>query len=156
MEKKLFGTDGIRGVAGQYPLDSHTTFAVGRCLGQYLLQKFPQPSVILGEDTRESSRWIAETVAAGLHEAGVKTYSVGVITTPGLAYLTVSEGFAAGVMISASHNPYRDNGIKVFASTGLKLPEDDERAITQEILRMLERGNGVFPSRLTLEPVPAL
>ena len=156
MEKKLFGTDGIRGIAGQYPLDSHTTFAVGRCLGQYLLRKFPQPRVILGEDTRESSRWIAETVAAGLHEAGVIAYSVGVITTPGLAYLTVSEGFAAGVMISASHNPYQDNGIKVFDGSGYKLPDEEEMALERDIFMALSRPSDGNPVPLLLQPDRAL
>ncbi|MBI4444093.1 MAG: phosphoglucosamine mutase [Acidobacteria bacterium] len=156
MEKKLFGTDGIRGVAGQYPLDSPTTFAVGRCLGQYLLRKFPQPSVILGEDTRESGRWIAEMVAAGLHEAGVKTYSVGVITTPGLAYLTVSQGFDAGIMISASHNPYQDNGIKVFAASGYKLPDEEEMALERDIFQALSRPSDGNPVPLILQPDRAL
>ena len=155
-QKELFGTDGIRGVAGEPPLDPATIFAVGVSLGQSLRCKTSSRRVILGEDTRESSRWIAETIAAGLQKAGIEVLAAGVITTPGLAFLTASEGYAAGVMISASHNPYRDNGIKVFASTGLKLPEDEERAITQEIYRMLERGNGVFPSRLSMEPVPEL
>src|SRR3990167_742009 len=156
MEKKLFGTDGIRGIAGQYPLDSHTTFAVGRCLGQYLLRKFPQPRVILGEDTRESSRWIAETVAAGLHEAGVIAYSVGVITTPGLAYLTVSEGFTAGLMISASHNPYQDNGIKVFASSGYKLPDEEEMALEHDIFQAMACPSDGYPVPLILQPDRAL
>ncbi|MGH9784698.1 MAG: phosphoglucosamine mutase, partial [Terriglobia bacterium] len=155
-QQELFGTDGIRGVAGEPPLDPATIFAVGVCLGHSLSRQAAPRRVILGEDTRESSRWIAETIAAGLLRAEIEIVAAGVITTPGLAFLTVSEGFAAGVMISASHNPYRDNGIKVFASTGLKLPEGEERAITQEIRRMLEQGNGVFPSRLVLEPVPAL
>lgn len=155
-QKELFGTDGIRGVAGEPPLDPATIFAVGVSLGQSLRRMASSRRVILGEDTRESSRWIAETVAAGLRKAESEVVAAGVITTPGLAFLTASEGYAAGVMISASHNPYRDNGIKVFASTGLKLPEDEERAITQEIHRMLGSGDGVRPSRLPLESVPAL
>lgn len=152
MNKELFGTDGIRGVAGQSPLDSNTTGVVGLCLGQYLLQKFPHAKVILGQDTRESSRWIAETVAAGLHGAGAQTLSVGVITTPGLAYLTVSEGFAAGVMISASHNPYQDNGIKVFATTGYKLPDEVELEIERRIFQALERPTNRPPVRHPLQP----
>lgn len=155
-EKDLFGTDGIRGVAGEPPLDPATIFAVGFCLGQSLRPKASSRCVILGEDTRESSRWIAETVAAGLHEAGIEIISAGVITTPGLAFLTASEGCAAGVMISASHNPYRDNGIKLFASTGFKLPDPDERTITREIDRMLGLGAGPRPPRFPLQPNPAL
>ena len=156
MEKKLFGTDGIRGVAGQPPLDSMMTFAVGRGLGQYLLQKFPQPRVMLGEDTRESSHWIAETVAAGLHEAGAQTLSVGVITTPGLAYLTVSERFAAGIMISASHNPYQDNGIKVIASSGYKFPDGEEMEFERHIFEALACQRDDDPVPLLLQPDRAL
>ncbi|MBI4464919.1 MAG: phosphoglucosamine mutase [Acidobacteria bacterium] len=156
MKKELFGTDGIRGIAGQPPLDSNTIFGVGLCLGQHLLQKFPQPRVILGEDTRESSRWIAETVAAGLHEAGANALSVGVLTTPGLAYLTVSDGFAAGVMISASHNPYPDNGIKIVASTGYKLPDEEEMELERRIFEALGRRTEHPFVPLALQPDPIL
>ena len=148
MENELFGTDGIRGVAGQPPLDLATVFAVGLSLGQLLRRKAARGSVILGEDTRESSHWIAETVAAGLREAAREVVGVGVITTPGLAYLTASENFAAGIMISASHNPYQDNGIKIIASTGFKLPEEDELEITREVCRML--GSGAAPQSYAL------
>src|SRR3989338_7724545 len=154
-EKELFGTDGICGVAGEPPLDSDTVFAVGVCLGQSLAPKASARRGVLGEDNRESSRWIAETVAAGLQEAGIEVVSAGVITTPGLAFLTASEGCAAGVMISASHNLYRDNGIKVFASTGFKLPDEEERTITREISRMLGSSAGPRPSRFPLQPDPA-
>jgi len=155
LQKDLFGTDGIRGAAGEPPLDPATIFAVGFCLGQSLRHKSDSCRVVLGEDTRESSRWIAETVAAGLQKAEIEVVAAGVITTPGLAFHTTSEGCAAGVMISASHNPYRDNGIKVFAATGFKLPEEDERAITREIYRMLA-GDGMNPSRLSLQTDAAL
>ena len=152
MEKKLFGTDGIRGVAGEAPLDPPTIFAAGLCLGQYLHSKAPRPRVIVGEDTRESSLWIAETVAAGLSEAGVEILAVGVITTPGVAYLTASEAIAAGVMISASHNHYRDNGLKVFASTGTKLPDEAEKEIEEQIFLALANPSGPRPRRLALDP----
>ena len=156
MEKKLFGTDGIRGVAGRPPLDPDTIFAVGLCLGQYLLQRVARPRVILGEDPRESSRWIVETVAAGLQQAAVSTLAVGVITTPGLAFLTLSEGFDAGVMVSASHNPYQDNGIKMFASTGYKLPDEQEWELEQHILKVLANGTGPRAHRCSLEPARTL
>ncbi|OFW27236.1 MAG: phosphoglucosamine mutase [Acidobacteria bacterium RIFCSPLOWO2_12_FULL_60_22] len=152
MEKELFGTDGIRGVAGQPPLDLATVFAVGLSLGQLLRRKAARGNVILGEDTRESSHWIAETVAAGLQETAREVVGVGVITTPGLAYLTASENFAAGIMISASHNPYQDNGIKIIAATGFKLPEEDEMEITRQVCRML--GDGSAPQSYALS-VPA-
>ena len=156
MDKKLFGTDGIRGVAGEAPLDSATVFAAGLCLGRYLTNKTPQPQVIIGEDPRESSGWIAETIAAGLQDAGTQTVHAGVLTTPGLAHLTLSDGFDAGVMISASHNPYTDNGIKVFAPTGYKLPDDAEKEVENEILRLLANGPGITPRRLPMAPDTAL
>jgi phosphoglucosamine mutase len=94
--------------------------------------------VLLGEDTRESSRWIAEQLAGGLAREGVASVSAGVITTPGLAYLSRINGFSAGVMISASHNPYRDNGIKVFAHSGYKLPDEGELEVEENLFRLLE------------------
>ena len=133
--RKLFGTDGIRGVAGEYPLDQKTVYAVGRALGHHL----PDGSkrVILGQDTRESSGWIADTLASGLRESGVQTESAGVVPTPAIAYLAHTQGFSAGVVISASHNPWRDNGIKVFGSNGYKLPDAVELEIEEEIFAVL-------------------
>ena len=156
MGKKLFGTDGIRGVAGKSPLDTATIFAAGLSLGQHLHQKVSRPRVVIGEDTRESSRWIAETIAAGLKEAGVEILPAGVITTPGVSYLTASAALDAGVMISASHNPYQDNGIKVFSSSGYKLPDDEEATLEVQILRSLDRKQAPSVSRLTLQPDPLL
>ena len=150
MDKKLFGTDGIRGVAGEWPLDPATIFAVGLCLGRDLNLKAARPRVFIGEDTRESSPWIAETVAAGLKEAGAEVQGLGVLTTPGLAYLTARESFSAGVMISASHNPYQDNGIKVFASTGYKLPDMEEKEVEEAIFQVLSNDFGPKPYRLAL------
>ena len=138
MGKELFGTDGIRGVAGEYPLDPATIFAFGLALGRDLSSAHSAPEVLIGADTRESGTWIAETVAGGLAETGVRARYAGVITTPGVAYLTRTNTFFAGVMISASHNPYQDNGIKVFGHTGFKLPDDEEHVIEQEILRLRE------------------
>ncbi len=135
--RKLFGTDGIRGVAGEFPLDDDTSFIIGRALGHHLGRTDGPPKVVLGQDTRESSAWIADAVAAGLAAAGVKVESAGVITTPGIAYLARARGFAAGVVISASHNPWTDNGIKVFASSGYKLPDAVELEIEQEIFSLL-------------------
>src|SRR5450432_547895 len=120
MSRQLFGTDGIRGVAGERPLDRATVSAFGAALGKDLREHDAGNEVLIGMDTRESGQWIAESVAGGLREFGITTRFAGVITTPGVAYLTRTRHFAAGVMISASHNPYQDNGIKVFASTGYK------------------------------------
>src|SRR5215813_11001260 len=136
--RKLFGTDGIRGVAGEYPLDRKTVHAVGRALRHHLPDG--PKRVILGQDTRESSAWIADTLASGLREAGVETASAGVVPTPAVAYLAHSMAFSAGVVISASHNPWRDNGIKVFGGNGYKLPDAVELEIEEEIFSVLS-GN---------------
>ncbi len=136
MGKQLFGTDGIRGVAGEYPLDKATVYAFGLALGHDAARAQSSPEILIGADTRESGGWIAELVAGGLQEAGARVSFAGTITTPGVAYLTRSEPFLAGVMISASHNPYQDNGLKVFGHNGFKLPDEDEEVIEQEILRL--------------------
>ncbi|HUB50728.1 MAG TPA: phosphoglucosamine mutase [Terracidiphilus sp.] len=132
--RKLFGTDGIRGVAGEYPLDPATVFAVGLALGHSLKKKSAQPRVLLGRDTRESSPWIAATLAEALRQAGVAAVSAGVVPTPAVAYLARAHGFDTGVVISASHNPWHDNGIKLFGGDGFKLPDAVELAMEDEIL----------------------
>ena len=121
--RKLFGTDGIRGIAGEPPLDVNTIYATGLALGHSLSKTTAEPAVILGRDTRESSPWIAATVAAGLREAGARVESAGIVPTPAVAFLARTHGFQAGVVISASHNPWRDNGIKLFGGDGFKLPD---------------------------------
>ncbi len=139
--RKLFGTDGIRGVAGEYPLDKKTVYAIGRALGDHLPRG--RKRVVIGQDTRESSAWIADTISAGLVASGVKVSSAGVITTPGVAYLARSQGFSAGVVVSASHNPWQDNGIKVFGGDGYKLADATELEIEKEIFSLLEAaGSG--------------
>jgi phosphoglucosamine mutase len=132
--RKLFGTDGIRGIAGEVPLDARTIFAIGLALGHSVARIAAERRVILGRDTRESSPWIARVLAAGLREAGVTVESAGVITTPAVAFLARTHGYAAGVVISASHNPWRDNGIKLFGADGYKLPDSEELAMEDEIL----------------------
>src|SRR5579859_5663348 len=140
MSRKLFGTDGIRGVAGEFPLDDSTVFAIGRALGHHLSRTNRRPRVVIGQDTRESSGWIADAVAAGLMSWATEVSSAGVITTPGIAYLTRELGFDAGIVISASHNPWTDNGIKVFGGDGYKLSDEIELSIEKEIFRLLEEG----------------
>jgi phosphoglucosamine mutase len=147
--RKLFGTDGIRGIAGQSPLDSPTIYAVGLALAHSLCRDFPEPRILLGMDTRESGEWIAATISAGLEAGGAKVESAGVIPTPGIAFLTHSKGFAAGVVISASHNPWQDNGIKVFANDGYKLPDAIELGIEDEIFRHRESAATPDPATLT-------
>jgi len=140
--RKLFGTDGIRAVAGEFPLDPTTIYACGLALAHSLRgvigagQAEPaKPNVLLGRDTRESSPWIAATLAAGLRDAGASVQSAGVVPTPAIAFLTRTHRFHAGVVISASHNPFRDNGIKLFGADGFKLPDATELAMEEEILR---------------------
>jgi phosphoglucosamine mutase len=137
-QRQLFGTDGIRGIAGEFPLTPETTYVIGRALGHDLVRTQPQARVVIGQDTRVSSRWIADRVSLGLSSQGVEVHSAGVITTPGVAYLARSRGFSAGVVISASHNPWTDNGIKVFSGDGYKLPDARELAIEKEIFALLE------------------
>ncbi len=137
--RQLFGTDGIRGVAGEYPLDRRTVYAIGRALGHRLAERMLGASVVIGQDTRESSAWISAVLASGLSASKVKVVSGGVITTPGVAYLARANGMAAGVVISASHNPWRDNGIKVFGADGYKLSDALEHAIETEIFAHLEQ-----------------
>ena len=149
--RKLFGTDGIRGVAGEYPLDQQTVYAIGRALGHHL-PAGPR-RVVIGQDTRESSAWIADTLASGLKDTGVETCSAGVITTPGIAYLTHTLNFSAGVVISASHNPWQDNGIKVFGSDGYKLSDEIELEIEQEIFSQLNAG-GALPQTSVAHSLP--
>jgi phosphoglucosamine mutase len=138
-ERRLFGTDGIRGVAGEPPLDVRTIFATGLAIG-HSLRGIAEPKVLLGRDTRESSAWIAATIAAGLRETGVRVESAGVVPTPAVAFLARNRGFDAGVVISASHNPWRDNGIKLFGGDGFKLPDALEASIEDEILRHAEEA----------------
>ena len=135
--KKLFGTDGIRAVAGQTPLDASTIYAIGLALAHSVAAVSPKPRVVFGMDTRESGSWIAATLTAGLTAGGASVESAGVITTPAIAFLTRTHGFSAGVVISASHNPWQDNGIKVFGPDGYKLPDSTELAIEDEIFRRL-------------------
>ena len=148
MGKQLFGTDGIRGVAGEYPLDPLTAYAFGVALGKDAAAHAARPEILIGADTRESGSWIAEMVAGGLASQGVRVRYAGVITTPGVAYLTRTGSFVAGVVISASHNPYRDNGLKVFGHNGFKLPDSEEHLIEQEIFRL--RAGPVTPAPMAL------
>jgi len=137
MAKQLFGTDGIRGIPGQYPLDDATLDRVGLALGKYLLgqqESRTEPRVLIGRDTRESGPHIAQRIASGLGSAGVEAVSAGVLTTPGVAWLVSREGFAAGVVISASHNPYHDNGVKLISSSGMKFPDAIEAILEGAIL----------------------
>jgi phosphoglucosamine mutase len=154
--RQLFGTDGIRGVAGEFPLTSESTFLIGRALGDNLVRRDPRAQVVIGQDTRESSAWIADRVILGLATAGVHSHSAGIITTPGVAFLARSRKYAAGVMISASHNPWTDNGIKVFSGEGHKLPDARELAIEQEIFALLQNPESQLASSAEKRAMPSL
>jgi len=133
MTKELFGTDGIRGIPGTYPLDDATLYGVARALGKYLLERDASPRVLIGMDTRESGPHIAAQLGAGLADDGVAFVSAGVISTPGVACLVRQNKFSAGMVISASHNPFHDNGVKLFAGTGMKFPDEVEEHLEIEI-----------------------
>ncbi len=160
MPKELFGTDGIRGVPGTPPLDDATLYATGLAVAGYLRRTHGSARVLVGMDTRESGPHIASVLAAGITKAGGSVVSAGVITTPGVAYLVRKNEFEAGVVISASHNPYHDNGVKLFSHAGMKFPDSVEEEIEREIFRHraqeLSRSGAVDPDIAGLTPSEAL
>jgi len=132
--KALFGTDGIRGEAGKFPLDEPTIRTIGSSLARYLKTSLGSaPRLVIGRDTRESGSWIEQALIEGAKGGGAECHSAGVITTPGVAYLTRTLPADAGVVISASHNPYHDNGIKIFSPSGQKIADTVERQIERDI-----------------------
>lgn len=133
--KALFGTDGIRGEAGRFPLDATTVRTIGFSLASHLAETIAEPVVVTGRDTRESGEWLEHALIEGATQAGVKCLSAGVITTPGVAYLTRHLEANAGVVISASHNPYQDNGIKIFSPSGEKIDDKLERQIESDVAK---------------------
>jgi len=135
MAKELFGTDGIRGIPGTPPLDDGTLYATGRSVGGYLKREHGSARVLIGMDTRESGPHIASLLAAGLTQAGATVAFAGVITTPGVACLVRQSDFQAGVVISASHNPFQDNGVKLFSHAGMKFPDAVEEQLEADIFR---------------------
>jgi len=140
---RLFGTDGIRGEAGKFPLDSRTVRVIGRSLARHLAERTGRnPRIVTGRDTRESGSWIERDLIAGAREVGAEVHSAEIITTPGIAFLARTLPADAGVVISASHNPYQDNGIKVFDPSGRKLDEATERRIERDIAE----ASGEHPS----------
>jgi phosphoglucosamine mutase len=169
---QLFGTDGIRGIAGTFPLDVRTVRRVGAALVKAL--DAPESKLLIGRDTRESGEWIERELAHGARLSGSNVQSIGVAPTPAVAYLTGSLDFDAGVVISASHNPYQDNGIKVFSGAGVKYTEEFERRIeqlvaesswdvapgeaapvsaAQHLRKYLDHARTVLPAPETLGPV---
>jgi len=152
MPKHLFGTDGIRGVPGTYPLDDATLENVGFALGKHLSSQIgagKKARVLIGRDTRESGTHIADELATGLVAGGVEAVSAGILTTPGVAWLVQRDGFAAGVVISASHNPYHDNGVKLISAAGMKFPDATEAQLEEVILA---RNGAKSPKRASPSP----
>jgi len=138
-----FGTDGIRGIAGQYPLDPPTVLRIGRAIGEWLRAKTGDTGrVLIGRDTRISGHMLLHTLAGGLLAEGIDVENADVLSTPGMAYLTQAYGFDLGIVISASHNPFNQNGIKLFGSDGFKLDDVDEEAIEQ-LIEILETRESV-------------
>lgn len=132
--KQLFGTDGIRGLAGEFPLDERTVKIIGASLVRHFRERLGRdPKFVCGRDTRESGEWIQDALFSGILAENGQCRSAGVITTPGVAYVTKQFDYDAGIVISASHNPFRDNGIKIFLPTGMKIDEPTERSIEKDI-----------------------
>jgi phosphoglucosamine mutase len=151
MPKELFGTDGIRGIPGTPPLDDATLYATGRSLGRYLNQTHPAARVLIGMDTRESGPHIAALLAAGLTGAGASVAFAGIITTPGVACLVRQKGLQAGVVISASHNPFQDNGVKLFSNAGMKFPDSVEEVLEADIFKHRSDPAPKNPPRLVAD-----
>ena len=126
---RLFGTDGVRGTAGDYPLDHGTVRRIGAALVRALPRNARTPRILIGRDTRESGQWLETELAGSASGQGASVVRVGVVPTPAVAYLTQLNGFDLGVVVSASHNPYEDNGIKVFSGSGEKFTEEVERIV---------------------------
>jgi len=153
MPTKLFGTDGIRAVAGTYPLDHASVHALGLALVGLLGGKGLAPRVLIGRDTRESGPWMERELVHGILEAGGEPDAAGVIPTSAVSYLTLKNAFSAGIVISASHNPFRDNGIKIFSHEGIKIPAEWEEELERAILGTREEK---MPSAFSVAPDAAL
>ena len=150
---KLFGTDGMRGVAGQFPMDYATACILGEALVELLQDQGLAPKVIIGRDTRESGKWLEKALFQGVGSKSGKAVSAGVIPTSAVSFLAKTHDFSAGIVISASHNPYQDNGIKIFSSEGMKIPDTWERQLEDSIQR-LQRP--VEPENIPIDPEPTL
>jgi phosphoglucosamine mutase len=144
--KRFFGTDGIRGAAGEPPLDAETISKIGTALTSTLRRGDAAPRIFIGRDTRESGEWIESTLARSITGAGGVVAAAGIVTTAGVAFLTRTGGYDAGVMISASHNPFHDNGIKIFSADGFKLPDTLESRLEDLILSDSPSGETDFSS----------
>ena len=152
---KLFGTDGMRGVAGKFPLDYDSIHTLGHALVGLLKQKGYTPQVLIGRDTRESGVWLEQALFQGIRDAGGEPVSAGVIPTSAVSYLTMDYSISAGIVISASHNPYQDNGIKIFSSHGMKISEGWERVL-EDAVREAEGARRIEPKDTTIPAAETL
>jgi phosphoglucosamine mutase len=146
-ERRLFGTDGIRGVANQHPMTAEMALALGRSVAEHFRQRGKRCRVVIGKDTRLSGYMFESALEAGIVSAGADVMLVGPLPTPAIAFITASMRADAGVVISASHNPFQDNGIKIFGPDGFKLPDEVELEIESRI---------VHPDPLTPGPEPRI
>ena len=131
--EKLFGTDGIRAIAGEFPLEYPAVYHLGKSLISLLQEEGLEPRAIIGRDTRESGEWLEEALFQGVTENEGQALSAGIIPTSAISFLTRKHSFSAGIVISASHNPYQDNGIKIFSSQGIKIPDAWERKLEKAL-----------------------
>src|ERR1041385_637479 len=138
MGRKYFGTDGVRGTVGASPMTPEFVLRLGYAGGRVLSGRVKNPAVLIGKDTRISGYMVESALEAGLSSAGVDVHMTGPVPTPAVAYLTRALRLSAGVVISASHNPYQDNGIKFFSGDGFKLPDETEQAIEAEMERPMK------------------
>jgi phosphoglucosamine mutase len=123
---RLFGTDGIRGLANTYPMSPDMVLRLGQAIGIYFSRTQSHPKILIGKDTRRSGYMLEQALCSGICSVGVDAFFLGPLPTPGIAYLTRGLRASAGIVISASHNPFHDNGIKIFSADGYKLPDDVE------------------------------
>jgi len=145
---KLFGTDGIRGVANEYPMTSEMALRIGMATAHLFKREGHQPRIIIGKDTRVSGYMLEHALVSGICSMGVDAYMVGPMPTPGVAFLTSNMRADAGIVISASHNPFQDNGIKIFSSDGYKLPDEKELEIEEMIFANNMQSLHPSPNRL--------
>ncbi len=150
--EKLFGTDGIRAIAGQFPLDYSSIWTLGKALVKLLQEEGLAPRIIIGRDTRESGTWIEQALSQGIRKEHGYVVSAGIIPTSAVSFLTKKHGFSAGIVISASHNPYQDNGIKIFSSKGIKISETWEDRLEEAIHKGLM---SVEQEKIEVTPSPS-
>jgi phosphoglucosamine mutase len=151
--EKLFGTDGIRAVAGHSPLDYSTVYALGKALISFLKEEGLKTRVIIGRDTRESGEWLEQALFQGIDAEQGEAVAAGVIPTSAVSFLTKKYSFSAGIVISASHNPYQDNGIKIFSSKGIKISDTWEGKLEKAIT---EPWPNVKREKVKITPQPSL